>query len=450
MQGLFEENYDEDSEFQKIHNWYRSCMNLNLIEERGSTPLRPYLDKIESIQTKQDLDDALIFLMMWKIHPFIGLGVERGVRNATMHVLNIKDPTLFLPVQQYEGWPIPTDEWWTAGLEHNDFSDMQNGSALHSRVKAVHYYKRINQLAGYSSEAAEVAAVRSIWTESEFAVWVTKDKARAHAEYDPAGPVPIDLDTLESRYGSIPWRGFLQAFSSACLERNLSCANTALDGRTNIVMHAPLFYTQLSDALASRPPQRWIPFLRTATIHMLMPYLSSDFYSASLELVSEVQGVQSLPPRHKVCVGAASSALPMLSEKLYMQRYFPSDAQAKGEEMLRFMKAEFVERMAEVPWMDQATDRLALRKAEAMEMNLGGPATRFALDSPVDPGNYFSNAQWADRLHILYGMHMLDRPVERSHWSMPATAANAMYSVDQNAVFIPAAIMQASSARHVV
>ena len=418
-------------------------MNVSRIEERGSSPLKPYLEMIQGISSREDLDNVLVFLMLWKIHPFIGLGVERGIRNATIHVLNLKNPTLFFPEDEYDGWPLPTEEWWnTAGFEHGDYVETQNRSNLQSRANAERYYKRINELAGYSSEQAEIAAVRSIWIETEFASWVYEDKKRASASYDPAGPIPIDLNTLEERYPNLPWRSFFESFSQACAQRNLSCGNTALDGRANLVMHAPYFYSQLSDALTTHPPSRWIPFLRTATIHSLMPYLSSDFYSASLALVTEVQGIQELPPRQKICVGAASGALPALSERLYIDRYFPPAAQATGEEMLRFIKKEFVQRMAAVGWMDNATDHRALLKAQAMEMNLGGPKDRFTLDSPVDAGDYFGNAQRSARLHMLKGMYVLDRKVERSHWSLPATAANAMYRVDQNAVFIPAAIMQ--------
>ena len=49
LQELYEYKFPEDSEFRKVHDWYQSCINLTLIEERGSAPLIPYLKKIDSV-----------------------------------------------------------------------------------------------------------------------------------------------------------------------------------------------------------------------------------------------------------------------------------------------------------------------------------------------------------------------------------------------------------------
>jgi predicted metalloendopeptidase len=417
-------------------------MNLTRIEERGITPLLPYLRKIDAIKTKVDLDTVLVFLMLWRIHPLISFAVDSGVRNSSVNILTLQAPSLLYPQQQYTGWPVPTDAWWeTPGFELRDIPGMANDHRLTARLRAAQYYKRLNELAGYPPRHAEAAAVQALWVETELATWVRQDRP----DPDPAGPEPVDLAALEAAYGGLPWRGFLQAAARKCARRGLRCAGALLDGAPRAAVQAPAFYARASAALAAWPPERWIPFLRTSAIRALAPYLGAAFGAAGLAPAAEVQGVRALPPRRAACVRAATAALPGLSDRLYVRRYLPPAAEAAGAEVLRYVREAFVARVAAAPWMDGATARLALAKARAMGVHLGGPAGSGAPaleGGPADPRDFFGNAQRADRAAVLRRLRLLEEPADRSRWPLVATSANAAYSERRNAVFLPAALLR--------
>ena len=53
-------DWPEGSPFLKLNRWYKSCMDLETVNKLGAAPLRPMLDKIDAIQTLEDLQDFLV------------------------------------------------------------------------------------------------------------------------------------------------------------------------------------------------------------------------------------------------------------------------------------------------------------------------------------------------------------------------------------------------------
>jgi len=149
----------------------------------------------------------------------------------------------------------------------------------------------------------------------------------------------------------------------------------------------------------------------------------------------------------------SSSALSALSERAFVQRYFaagsPEFAQARV--LLKEIKTAFIANLRTVAWMDAATQKGALEKADKMALNLGGPSAAYkeeadATQAPikVDPEALLTNAVESSKALVGQRMQGIGEPLHRAadEWSMTATTVNAYYDAAKNAMFVPAGTLQ--------
>ena len=353
LESLYSGNFSHPSpDLALLQDWYHACMDLATIEAVGAEPIKPVLKLIDQIDSKDSLAAALVFLTLRKIHPLIGLSVERDTHNQSMYVLNLRTPEPFLPLHGFVGWPIPTEEWWvTEGSEQEDWDEMRNRTDLSLRLDLAEYFARLHVLVGYSEEEARRAAIQAVWTWTEVASWMKAQAAQDQKDYSSEWPAPTNLSTLESHYPGFPWRDIILRARESCEMSHLSCGVTVLDERSNLVMIASTYHARLAAQLTSWPPHRWVAFLRVSTIHGMAPFLGSEYYSASLELITRLQGAPALPSRADYCVGATTGALTALAEPIYVDLFLPPATELAAAKMLRYIRKAFLQQMQNVSWM---------------------------------------------------------------------------------------------------
>eukprot|EP00802_Teleaulax_amphioxeia_P005779 Tamp_05783.p1 GENE.Tamp_05783~~Tamp_05783.p1 ORF type:complete len:309 (+),score=60.60 Tamp_05783:1846-2772(+) len=110
--------------------------------------------------------------------------------------------------------------------------------------------------------------------------------------------------------------------------------------------------------------------------------------------------------------------------------------------MLAHVKAAFVLNLERVRWMDEETRAHALTKARRMQLNLGGPASYLSFPYSVSRESYFNNSVNAVRCRQLRQFMDIGQPRDAHAWKFPASTVNAWYDNSNNALYIPAAMMQ--------
>ena len=74
---------------QKIGDMYASCMDEATVNKKGSAPLKPELDRIAAITTKDQLVDTIAYLQSLGVQAVFNFGASPDLHNASMQIANI-------------------------------------------------------------------------------------------------------------------------------------------------------------------------------------------------------------------------------------------------------------------------------------------------------------------------------------------------------------------------
>jgi len=205
---------------------------------------------------------------------------------------------------------------------------------------------------------------------------------------------------------------------------------------------APEFLHIISETLPRRDPKTWVSLLRTRALDFFGASLDARFQQAKFNLEREkVVGYQ-LPSRTQTCIAATTAALPSLTDMIYDSKYDSEEDNEVGSALLHRVRRAFIARLARAPWLDNATRRIALAKAQRLLLNIGSPKDYTLIRFPIT-GSYFNNSEQASRARVIQQMMAVDLPVDREQWKFPADTVDAWYDDKLNAAFVPAGILMA-------
>ena len=442
LRSIYEAEYDDNSPFRPLADFYSSCMNTSQLEELGAAPLSPMLERIDRAASSAEVGSI--------IADFIARGVPSPVKlqvasaGGADKVLFVNGGGFILPDASFYRMPH---------LQHELVFALRPDPHAEERQNLQDYYYRLNLLAGYSHEEAMHAANATIGLETVMAHWTLEEP--------PIHEVILDtLGSLESVVSSVPWRVMFASMVAQCEEREglnavkLCGAHKLLLGGKVILLGSPKFLSMLELMIRTQDPSMWVRYLRTHYIFNSATLLDSRFLAANLEMDSGVTGIRGEPARQDRCVKlVSSSALSALSERAFVQRFFPKESKEYTEAwvLLKHVKAAFIANLKTVAWMDAATQKGALDKADKMALNLGGPPGAYANGGPgskapieVDAAALLDNAAESSKTLVEQQMQEIGMPMRQDagEWSMTATTVNAYYDGAKNAMFVPAGTLQ--------
>lgn len=420
LRELMQKKYPANSEFRKVSDWFDSCMNVTHADLLGAEPIKPWLAKVDAIQTKEDVWDTIILFKLWSIPTMISTQVSADEKDPLFYDLFIDSGGLILP----------------------DISYYDNTTADGRRkLRALTtYLQEITQLAGYSEEEAQHAANQTVEIEMMMAdLQYSEPFVELEDSYHH-----YNVSQLVDHAPHIPWRKLFDGLRKGCAGAGGSCLEQLDQGRKKIVMDSPYFYKHISNKFRDAEPGYWKPYLRTHLIYNLSPLLSTNFLNATLKLDKQLEGMETRPPRWRKCVAAVKHALPGLCDKLYVDKTFGHAARVDAETMMEQLRGAFIRNLEDVTWMDNATKQAALVKANSIDFNIGSEISPPSLldDYPVNPNSYFDNSMMAYHRKLIYRLSKVDQPVNRKEWSMRASTVNAYYDNGVTALFVPAAVLQ--------
>ncbi len=86
---------------QKVGDFYQSCINEDVIEKFGATPLRPELDRIAAIANRADLVAEVAHLHTLQVQVFFNFGPSPDPNDAKMNIPSLDQGGLGLPEKDF-------------------------------------------------------------------------------------------------------------------------------------------------------------------------------------------------------------------------------------------------------------------------------------------------------------------------------------------------------------
>ena len=390
---------------RQVGDFYAAAMDTNRIESLRFAPIEPTLQRIDRIETFTDLFRELASLHVADVSGLFATDVEADAKNSGFYALKVRQGGLGLPDRDYY---------------------LSEGFATQRAAYQQHIIRML-KLLGDSDEVATNAAVRIVALETELA---KASKSRVELRDPQANYNPFQINELVAATPHLEWGTYLESLGLPKLDR-------LIVGQTN-------FLTALDHLITSHPVSDWKVYLRWHTLSASASRLHSEvdrehfaFYGTTL------LGQPQQEPRWQRAAKQTDAAIGEALGSLYVEKYFPSGAKRRMEELVANLRTVFHERLEKAPWMSPETRQQALKKFDRFTQKIGHPehfrdysALRITRD------DYHGNVERAARFESQRQLARVGGAVDRSEWHMTPQTVNAYFNPAQNEIVFPAGILQ--------
>lgn len=389
----------------KIGDFYASFMNEARVNAAGLTPLRPTLAEIQAVRTREDWARELGELLReGTTGPFAGY-VTTDDRKPTEMIMRLAQSGLGLPDRDYY---------------------LKDEAALTEKKGAyLGYLTKLLTLAGEANAAARAAAVLDFETKIANVHWTRVESRDDEKTYNKWA-----LADFSSKAPGFAWRPFFQEIGIA--------------DQANVLVSQPSAFAGSARIVAATP----VPVLKDYLMLRLLddgaPYLSQNFVDTHFAFHGTVlNGTPEIEPRWKRGVTLVSEALSDDVSRIYVDRYFPPEAKAEADELVRNVISAMDRRLANLPWMSPETRQRARAKLAAFTPKIGYPDHWLDYsDVAVSRDDLLANIRAATAFEYGRNLAKLGKPVDRSEWFMTPMTVNAYANPTWNEIVFPAAILQ--------
>jgi putative endopeptidase len=391
---------------QQIADFYSACMDEKRIDALGSKPIRPLLDEIAAIRDAEDLQRVLADLHDLQI----------GVPFAVVSTSDNHNP----------GQVIARVVATGLGLPDRDYYLKLEARFAEARTKYVAHIAKMFALTGSSPAAAQQASQKVFAMEKRLATAQLDNVALR----DPATTdYKYALSTLQSMTPHFDWTRFLAHAGIVPADLNVD---------------QPEFMGTVEKELRSTPLATWRTYLQwnvinTAAAHLSSPIVAEDFAFYGRYL----GGSKEQKPRWKRCVETDDALLGEALGRRYTERYFPPEAKARMQELVKNLLAAMGDTIQGLDWMGAETKKRALEKLSTFNPKVGYPDRWKDYSSvTIRPGSHWENVVAGLKFGVHDDRALIGKPVDRGRWGMTPPTSNAYYNPLLNEIVFPAGILQ--------
>lgn len=397
---------------QKVGDYYAAFMDQAAIESKGLAPLAAALSQISAITDKSSLSAYLGTTLGSEVegltanpdHIF-GIWINQGFDDATHNLPHIWQGGLGLP-------------------SRDDYLDPSPQKAeLRSQYQA--HIARVLKLAGVANAEREAAAVLSL------------EVGIAHA-FAP------DADAADTFKQNNPWKRSDFSVKAPGMDWSSYFQTAGLSAQENFIVWQPSAVIGVSVLVQSEGIERWKNYLRLHLLDHYASVLTSDvrdehfaFYNTTLSSAG------AKPDRESEAIAATNGALGQAVGQIYTRRYFPPEAKAKAQAMVRDLLVAYRGRIAKLTWMSPETKQKALAKLAALQVIVGYPDEWIDYSSvDIVRGDAFGNLRRSEAFNHSRDISRLHQPVNPIDWPINPQQPGAVIMFSPNAEFFTAGILQ--------
>jgi endothelin-converting enzyme/putative endopeptidase len=395
-------NQGTDPVSRQVAGMYASYMDEAGIEARGAAALRPYLDRINAAQSRDDL--IRLFALPGYPAP-VGVGITP----------NPQDPTHYVAGTGQGGLGMPNRTYYLNEGERFDTY----------RAAYRTYVATMLRLAGVENPDTRADAIIALERRIAEAHWTPERSRDVTQSINPM--TPAQLQELAPQFN---WPLMLSSQGLGNVQTIIVRQTTAIHAEGQLFAEVDL--------------QTWKDWMTFHFIRQNAEFLPRAFDEANFAFYSRtLSGVPQQRDRWKRGLGVLNGTLGEAVGEIYVRRHFPDTSRRQMTELVGDLRAALEARLRASPWMDEATRTQALAKLAAFDPRIGNPV-RFIDYSAIriDPNDLLGNVMRAAEFQQNLQLSRLPNPVDRSLWAMTPQTINAYYSPLTNQITFPAAILQ--------
>jgi len=402
------------TEARKVGDYYAAYMDEATIEKRGLEPLKSALERIAAIDTAKALATEIGSELRADVDPLNATDLHTDRLFGLWVSPAFDDPSHNIGYLLQGGLGMPDRDYY---LGTDDTSvDLQK--KYHAHIAAV------LELAGIPDAGSRAARIYEL----------ERKIAEAHASRADSGDVlkannRWAIADFAKKAPGIDWDAFFDA--------------AGLGGQKALMVWQPTAITGAAALVSGVPLDVWKDYLTYHAIDRASPLLPAPFAGENFRFYgTALTGAPQQRERWKLAVDATNEALGYAVGKLYVKHYFPPEAKAAAQEMVKNIIAAFGKRIDRLDWMSPETRAKAKAKVASLYVGIGYPERwRDYSGLEVDPHDALGNQERSELFDYRTSVAKIGKVVDKTEWWMTPQTVNALNIPLQNALNFPAAIL---------
>jgi endothelin-converting enzyme/putative endopeptidase len=391
---------------QQIGDFYGACIDEAQANRLRAKPLASLIAAIEALKSMSDVPRMIAAFHDLAIPVPFAVFAASDNNNPTAVIAQIQASGLGLPDRDYYMKPEPR--------------------FVEARQKYLAHVAKMFALLGFTDTRAKTAAD----TIARF------EKTLAEASLDNVAlrdPKATDHKTrfvdLQKLTPGFDWTAYFRHFELPTDDVNVA---------------EPRFLEAVNRQLAAAPLDDWKTYFVWHLVNSAAPSLSDAFVQEDFDFNGAyLGGATALKPRAIRCVEATDALLGEALGQKYVERYFPPEAKARVQEMVKNLLAAMRETITGLEWMGDDTKRRALEKLSTFNPKIGYPDKWKDYRSiSMTRSAYWEDVVAARRFGVRDNLATIGKPVDRGRWGMTPPTSDAYYNPLLNEIVFPAGILQ--------
>ncbi len=397
------ENAEQNSNKQKIGDFYSSGIDTIAINKLGIAPLKLEIAQIDAISNVDNLLTTMASLHTKGANPAFSFYVSQDDKISTKHSIFLTQGGLGLGTRDYY---FNTDEQTTK-----------------IRAEYLKHLQAMNKFLGNNEKSSLANAKLIMKLETELA----KSSRKLEALRDPIKNYnKMTIGQLNKLTPNIVWDKIFPVLG--------------IQKADSVIVGQPEFYSNLNKIIKIYSVEDWKTYLKWDLLNTYSSYLSSDIEKQNFKFYSTIlNGITTQNPRWKTIVEQTDSSLGELIGQVYVAEYCPKGTKEKLLEIGNNIRSVYAEHIKKLDWMSEPTKIKALSKLNKIVMKVGYPDQWKDLSSiKIDKNSYCKNVMAANNYYYNYMIKKFGNPVDRNEWGMQPQTYNAYYNSSNNEIVVPA------------
>jgi len=391
---------------QLVGDYYGACMDEAQANRQGARPVEPLLREIDALKAAAD--------------------VERMI--GRFHLMGIPVPFAFAGNSDNHNPSDVIAQIYASGLgmPDRDYYTKTEARFQEAREKYLAHVIATFRLAGENETRSKAAADTVMRMETRLAEASLDNVALRDPKATDHKTAMADLQKLTPHFD---WTAYSKQLGIAIGDPNVA---------------EPKFLGEFDHELASTPIADWKTYLKWHLLNSAAPYLSDAFIAEDFSFNGAyLSGAKEMKPRWKRCVESTDRQLGEALGKKYVEKYFPPEAKARMQELVKNLRLAMGETIEGLDWMSPDTKKRALEKLSTFNPKIGYPDKwKDYSHVVIVRSSYWDDVLAGRRFNVQDNLATIGKPVDRGRWGMTPPTSDAYYNPLLNEIVFPAGILQ--------